>query len=136
MRFETNPVNITTCFSDNVVFVHLTNQRIKNPALNKFTYPLASREASGPARPLTWFETEHEQNITFPSKADLNNGTGVVQNMRQILHKNFPEIDEQITYFMARLFTYTRLNQINRNAKLKNAKTLRSKKKLAQLEQK
>ena len=66
----------------------------------------------------------------------MNNGTGVVQNMRQILHKNFPEIDEQITYFMARLFTYTRLNQINRNAKLKNAKTLRSKKKLAQLEQK
>ena len=71
-----------------------------------------------------------------PLKAGLNSGSGVIQNMRQLLHKNFPEIDERITYYMARLFTYTRLRTINRIAKMKNSKTLRAKKKLAQLEQK
>ena len=45
--------------------------------------------------------------------------------MRKILHVNFPEINEQITYFLARLFTYARLRSINRTAKIKNSKRLR-----------
>ena len=71
----------------------------------------------------------------FCKKDGLRSGPGVIQHMRRILVSQFPDIDDKILYFMARLFTFVRLRTINRKIKLKNAKTLRSKKKTAQLSQ-
>ena len=55
LHFEINQVNIWPFSVNDAVFVYLTNQKIKDPTLNECTQPPAGREASGSARPLTWF---------------------------------------------------------------------------------